>query len=815
MSRPTDSDSDRKSASEPRPAEGVEGAAAPALPRRAFVAGLLFGASSYAFARAPRPQGEGAGDALAASAQPLPQPRPGEDIFRYIERTAGGFDLDFYRRILGAANAFKEGDAAQGVAAPDDRSRRHARALLARTRVGDLLARPVFEDALSAYIAGAVDPEVNRRIAGWTMGELTTFLLEGTREEIAALLPGIPSDVAAFVVKLLSNDELIAVARRIWNPLPGSKIGAEGYLGARIQPNSPTDDVEDIVWQVFDGWSYAVGDVVLGNNPVSSDVDSVAAIERALAEVVETFGLADVIPHCVLAHIDVQAEAERRYPGSTALWFQSLAGVEDANVTFDISVDTMVAHAATRTGRYGLYFETGQGADGTNGHGKGFDMVIHEARKYGFARALKQEVEAARRSAGRTPAPWVHLNDVAGFIGPEVFRSREQLVRCCLEDTVMGKLHGLAIGLDVCSTLHMEVDLDDLDWCLDQILPANPAYLMALPTKNDPMLSYLTTGFQDHVRIRERFGYKVDDRMWSFFQELGVIDAAGRPTERFGQPGWVYLEYRRRKGDGRPEGEILAEGAAAIAAIRTRGVDIAEGHGERIWDLDPELDRRIRYLYEDSKKCIWAELPPSFAASLQAALPVRTQSRDRTDYVLHPPTGERLDAEAVAAIERLRDDRARARSGSPLGPRGHDVQIVISDGLNALALTDEGHLDPYLERLRGELAAAGFAAAARPIVVTAGRVRAGYRIGEILYGGQRDAHTRPAVLHVIGERPGSGHHAFSVYITAAPVATWAERGRADHNITRVVSGIADTSLEPARAAVETVRLLRELTERLA
>ena len=104
-------------------------------------------------------------------------------------------------------------------------------------------------------------------------------------------------------------------------------------------------------------------------------------------------------------------------------------------------------------------------------------------------------------------------------------------MRVCLEDTVMGKLHGLTIGLDICSTLHMDVTLDDLDWCIEQVMPANPAYLMALPTKNDPMLSYLTTAYQDHVRVRERFGYKVDDRMWAFFQRLGVIDADGQPTE--------------------------------------------------------------------------------------------------------------------------------------------------------------------------------------------------------------------------------------------------------------------------------------------
>jgi ethanolamine ammonia-lyase large subunit len=70
-------------------------------------------------------------------------------------------------------------------------------------------------------------------------------------------------------------------------------------------------------------------------------------------------------------------------------------------------------------------------------------MVIHESRKYGFARVLSLKFAQANAISGR---PWVHLNDRAGFIGPEVFRTREQLVRCCLEDIVMGKLHGYAWG---------------------------------------------------------------------------------------------------------------------------------------------------------------------------------------------------------------------------------------------------------------------------------------------------------------------------------------------------------------------------------
>ena len=49
------------------------------------------------------------------------------------------------------------------------------------------------------------------------------------------------------------------------------------------------------------------------------------------------------------------------------------------------------------------------------------------------------------------------VNDVAGFIGPEVFATPAQLERACLEDTVMAKLHGLTMGLDVCATFHMGI----------------------------------------------------------------------------------------------------------------------------------------------------------------------------------------------------------------------------------------------------------------------------------------------------------------------------------------------------------------------
>ena len=708
-----------------------------------------------------------------------------EDIFSFVHRQSGRFDTRLYQKILGAANEFKEGDAIVGVAAIDDLSRTRARKLLANTSIADIDAHPPWEDALSIWNDRFA---LKERLGSWhrrTLGELKRFLLSASAAEIQAILPGLTSDTIACLVRLMTNDELIAVGKMIFHPLSGSNIGAKGYLGARVQPNSPTDNLDDIRFQVFDAFAYAVGDVLLGTNPVSSDPRSVAAVERALQDVLKTFEIDGVIPHCVLAHIDIQAEVERVQPGSTEFWFQSIAGNDDANATFDIHLEKMVQYARGRTGRFGLYLESGQGADFTNGHSHGCDMVFHESRKYGFARGLAHEIASSKGIPANQA--WLHINDVAGFIGPEVFRTREQLVRCCLEDIVMGKLHGLTIGLDVCSTLHMDVSLDDLDWCLEQIAPANPAYLMALPTKIDPMLGYLTTGFQDHVRLREKFGYRVDDRMWSFFQSLGIVDEDGKPTEHFGDPSWVYLQYRRRKNDTRTDAEILVESKNLISEVRQRGVLIAEGYGDLPRDLAPKIRAEIQTVYEDAKQCIWREWDPKFLEQIPNAISVSTRSANRNDYILHPASGERLSDESLGRVYQLRD----AHEGQ------WNAVIVISEGLNALALMDEGNLFPLLEDLRPLLIQSGLRVAPSPLVVSSGRVRAGYRIGEVLFGGLPDSRT---IIHLIGERPGTGHHTLSAYLTTADGSVWSKPDRVDHNITKVVSGIGDTALVPKKAA---------------
>jgi ethanolamine ammonia-lyase large subunit len=83
-------------------------------------------------------------------------------------------------------------------------------------------------------------------------------------------------------------------------------------------------------------------------------------------------------------------------------------------------------------------------------------------------------------------------------------------------------------------------------------------------------------------------------------------------------------------------------------------------------------------------------------------------------------------------------------------------------------------------------------------------------VGEALFGGLDGQY---GVIHVIGERPGTGHHTFSAYLTAAQGGAWATSGAIDHNITKLVSGIAATALLPVSAANEAAAIFNQLMAR--
>jgi len=48
----------------------------------------------------------------------------------------------------------------------------------------------------------------------------------------------------------MTDEELISLNQKIFNVLPVPKWG-QSYMGARIQPNSPTDHPDDVVWQTL------------------------------------------------------------------------------------------------------------------------------------------------------------------------------------------------------------------------------------------------------------------------------------------------------------------------------------------------------------------------------------------------------------------------------------------------------------------------------------------------------------------------------------------------------------------------------------
>src|SRR5215470_9545908 len=231
---------------------------------------------------------------------------------------------DELRQILVLANEFKEGDLLVG-GTRDDSIREDARRSLLSLRLGQIAATPIVEDGLTEALSRSANRELQAELSRLTIAGLKQFLLES---DAARYCEGLSSEVIAAVVKVMSNDEISKVSRRIFNPLPGagSTIGSPGHFGSRIQPNSPGDDEEEILFSILEGLAYRCGDVILGLNPASDDVDTIARLETLLRNVVERLELPT--RYCVLSDIVKQTSA--RAQTKVDVGFQSLAGTSKA-----------------------------------------------------------------------------------------------------------------------------------------------------------------------------------------------------------------------------------------------------------------------------------------------------------------------------------------------------------------------------------------------------------------------------------------------------------------------------------------------------
>ena len=542
-------------------------------------------------------------------------------------------------QVLVRANEFKDGDLLVG-GTRDEAERREAREILSSLRLREIASTPLVDDCVTEALNRSVHPQLAFGHSAITVGELKQVLLGPAGGEWAARYgDGLSSEQIAAVVKLMSDAELSTVCRQTFNPLPGKglAIGSRRHLGSRIQPNSPGDDEEEILFSILEGLSYGCGDVILGINPASDDLDTIVRLEQLLQRVKDRLALPTRF--CVLSDIVKQTAARART--RVEVGFQSLAGTSKAlvgMVGLDVEGLVELAH-----GFEGLYFETGQGSAVTNLAAEGVDMVTLEARNYGLARMIRHKTGA-----------WTIVNDVAGFIGPEVFRTADQLLRACLEDAAMAKLHGLTMGLDVCSTFHMGIDPKTLSRLTREIVErAAPAFLMAVAGNADPMLGYLTTSFREHPQLRGGTGKQVSTEMQNRLVELGVMSASGDLVPGRPCADTLYALYRKAGGEGTPLGALLEEGGRKLAALRERGFDLGYGHRTG-FEAPSEVETRMKGLFEHARRALYAGIDLS---ALEVAAPrhlrVRTTATTREEFLSRPASGEIVREQDAARVQKL------------------------------------------------------------------------------------------------------------------------------------------------------------------
>jgi ethanolamine ammonia-lyase large subunit len=669
------------------------------------------------------------------------------------------------RLTLALASAFKEGDRSL-VGEADDRVREDARRALLATTVGDIHATVLIDDRVSELLQRLRDRRFDAEFRLLTVGRVREALL-GPRADawVRAYGPALGSEAIAAVAKVLTDDELSSVSRALFHPLGSDHsdriaIGSRRHFGSRIQPNSVGDDEQQILFSIFEGLAYGCGDVIIGLNPAADDLGSIVRLERLLEQVVRRLELPTRF--CVLSDLVKQhaALAQTRVD----VGFQSLAGTSRALVgmlSHDVDGLADLARAFD-----GLYFETGQGSEVTNCAAEGVDMGTLESRTYGVARCLQQATRA-----------WTIVNDVAGFIGPEVFRTAEQLERACLEDVVMAKLHGLTMGLDVCATFHMGIEPSELRALTRRVVERGaPAYLMAVAGNADPMLGYMTTSFREHPGLRRGAGRQTTSAMSRRLEELGVSAAELRPKA----VARLSALFERAGGSHRSLASLEEDGQRRLLELQEQGLDLGIADAAR-------ADARVDAIYANAQAALYAALDEAVLDDACGTwLPVRTIAGGRDQYLADPSAGERLCDEDARAVSRLYPSRRP------------QVQMVVSDGLNANAVNEQ--LRGLLPPLRRALVSDGRQVADAVIAVRNGRVRAGYEIGA--------SAGAEVVVHLIGERPGTGLNTLSAYVTYGRDEAGALRWSRDmpHSMTTAVCGIHRRG-KPVDAAVAEVSSL--------
>ena len=97
----------------------------------------------------------------------------------------------------------------------------------------------------------------------------------------------------------------------------------------------------------------------------------------------------------------------------------------------------------------------------------------------------------------------------------------------------MGKLTGIPMGCDCCYTNHMMAEQNDIENLAMLLGAAGANYILGVPTSDDVMLNYQTTGFHETAALREMFGLTAIKPFQEWLEKMGFV-RSGRLTDLAG-----------------------------------------------------------------------------------------------------------------------------------------------------------------------------------------------------------------------------------------------------------------------------------------
>jgi ethanolamine ammonia-lyase small subunit len=175
---------------------------------------------------------------------------------------------------------------------------------------------------------------------------------------------------------------------------------------------------------------------------------------------------------------------------------------------------------------------------------------------------------------------------------------------------------------------------------------------------------------------------------------------------------------------------------------------------------------------------VHSSVPQEWPAA-QGYVGLKTKCKDHEEFLLHPDLGRRLDDASRAVCEKEAD-------------KGVDVQIVVGDGLSAMALLEYG--PALVKALQASLPGVGLRAG-KPLFVRHARIGVQDDIGVLT--------NAKATLIIVGERPGLGTgDSLSIYTAYGP-----KLGQ-DNSEKDCISNVREMGFPPPQAALRCAELLK-------